>query len=64
VLNLRRYHPDVNALGVAIVSPNGRRVMAMNCGGASSIMTRDKLEGPVAEAMKTLASDLSTMLLV
>lgn len=64
VLNLRRYHPDVNALGVAIVSPNGRRVMAMNCGGASSIMTREKLEGPVAEAMKALASDLSSMLLV
>jgi DNA-binding IclR family transcriptional regulator len=64
VLNLRRYHPDVNAIGVAIVSPNGRRVMAMNCGGASSIMTRAKLEGPVADAMKALASELSTMLLV
>lgn len=64
VLNLARYHPDVNALGVAIVSPNGRHVMAMNCGGASSVMTRDKLEGPVAEAMKTLAAELSTMLMV
>lgn len=64
VLNLRRYHPDVNALGVAIVSPNGRHVMAMNCGGASSVMTREKLEGPVAQAMRELAADLSTMLMV
>jgi DNA-binding IclR family transcriptional regulator len=64
VLNLSRSHPDVNALGVAIVSPNGRHVMAMNCGGASSVMTREKLEGPVATAMKELASDLSTMLMV
>lgn len=64
VLNLRHYHPDVNAIGVAVVSPNGRYVMAMNCGGANSIMTRDKLEGPVAQAMKELANDLSTMLMM
>lgn len=64
VLNLRRYDPDVNALGVAIVSPNGRHVMAMNCGGASSVMTRAKLEAPIAQAMQELAVDLSTMLLV
>jgi DNA-binding IclR family transcriptional regulator len=64
VLNLRRYHPDVNAVGVAVVSPNGRHVMAMNCGGASSIMTREKLEGPVAQAMIELAAELSTMLTV
>jgi DNA-binding IclR family transcriptional regulator len=55
VLNLRRYHPDVNALGVPIVSPNGKRVLAMNCGGASSVMTQEKLEGAVAQAMKELA---------
>jgi len=64
VLNLRRYHPDVNALGVAVVSPNGRRVMAMNCGGASSIMTQEKLEGPVAQAMMELAEELSSILMV
>jgi DNA-binding IclR family transcriptional regulator len=64
VLNLRHYHPDVNALGVPIVSPNGRHVIAMNCGGASSVISRQQLEGPIAKAMKDLAGDLSTMLTV
>jgi DNA-binding IclR family transcriptional regulator len=62
VLNLRRYHPEVNALGVPIVSSSGRQVMALNCGGASSIMSREMLEGPVAQAMTQLASDLAPML--
>jgi DNA-binding IclR family transcriptional regulator len=64
VLNLRHYHPDVNALGVPIVSPNGKHVIAMNCGGASSVVSRQKLEGPIAHAMKDLAASLSTMLAV
>jgi DNA-binding IclR family transcriptional regulator len=64
VLNLRHYHPDVNALGVPIISPNGRHVIAMNCGGASSVISRQKLEGPIAQAMKDLAVSLSTMLTV
>lgn len=64
VLNLRHYHPDVNALGVPIVSPNGRRVIAMNCGGPSSVISREQLDGPIAQAMKDLASSLSPMLAV
>jgi DNA-binding IclR family transcriptional regulator len=64
VLGMRHYHADVNALGVPIVSPDGRRVMAMNCGGATSIMTTHLLEGPIATAMKSLASELSIMLTV
>lgn len=63
VLNLRWYHPDVNALGVPVVSPNGKRVVAINCGGASSVISRDKLEGPIAQVMKDLASKLSTMMM-
>ncbi|SHH65906.1 IclR family transcriptional regulator [Pollutimonas bauzanensis] len=64
VLNLRRYHPDVNALGVPIVSPNGRQVIAMNCGGTSSVISREQLEGPIAQAMKDLAASLCVMLTV
>ena len=62
VLNLRQYHPDVNALGLSIASPNGKRVLAINCGGASSVMSKEKLEGPVAEAMLMLKQRLSDML--
>jgi DNA-binding IclR family transcriptional regulator len=64
VLNLRRYHPDVNALGVPVVSPNGRRVVAINCGGASSIISRAKLEGPIARTMMELAASLSGMMMI
>lgn len=64
VLNLRHYHPDVNALGVPIISPNGRHVISMNCGGTSSVIDRQKLEGPIAQVMKDLAASLSTMLTI
>lgn len=62
VVNLRHYHPGVNALGVPVVSPDGRRVMALNCGGASSIVTERKLRGPIAEAAIALAAKLGPML--
>jgi DNA-binding IclR family transcriptional regulator len=62
VTNLRHYHPDVNALGVPIVSPDGKRVLALNCGGASSIVTEKKLTGPIAKAAKALAAKLGPML--
>ena len=62
VLNLRTYHAEVNAIGVPIVGAGGRRVMALNCGGASTVMTRKLLGGPVAEALKRLAEKLSGLL--
>jgi DNA-binding IclR family transcriptional regulator len=62
VLNLRRYHPDVNALGVPVIAPHGRRVLALNCGGSKSIVTKEKLTGPIATAMKDVAAQLSSML--
>jgi DNA-binding IclR family transcriptional regulator len=62
VTNIRHYHADVNALGVPVVSPDGRRVMALNCGGASSVVTEQKLNGPIAGAVKSLALKLGPML--
>lgn len=62
VLNLRHYHPDVNAVGVPVIAYNGRRVLALNCGGSSSIVTEEKLTGPIAAAMKDAAGRLSAML--
>lgn len=61
VLNLRRYHPDVNALGVGVVGRSGRRIFALNCGGAASIVTEDKLRGPIAAAMQDLAARLAVL---
>lgn len=62
VLNLRRAHPDVNSIGVPVVSPDGSRVMALNCGGAVSVVTPDLLAGPVADAVKALAASLAPAL--
>jgi DNA-binding IclR family transcriptional regulator len=62
VLNLGHYHPDVNAAGVPVVAPDGRRVLALNCGGASSVVTETKLRGPIAEALKALAAKLAPVL--
>jgi DNA-binding IclR family transcriptional regulator len=62
VFNLRRFHPDVNAIGVPVVAPGGRRVMALNCGGAVSVATRERLAGPIATALKALAARLAPVL--
>ncbi|WP_203076488.1 IclR family transcriptional regulator [Falsiroseomonas ponticola] len=62
VLNLRRAHPDVNSIGVPIICPDGSRVMALNCGGAVSVVTPELLAGPVAEAVKALAASLAPAL--
>jgi len=59
VLNLRQYHPDVNALGIPIISKHRKDIFAINCGGPSSSMTKEKLQGPVAEAMLELKRQLS-----
>lgn len=62
VFNLRRFHPDVNAIGVPVVAPGGARVMALNCGGALSVATPEKLAGPIAAALKALAARLAPVL--
>ncbi len=62
VFNLRQFHPDVNAIGVPVVAPGGGRVMALNCGGAVSVATPERLAGPIAEALKGLAARLAPVL--
>lgn len=62
VTNVRTYHPDVNAIGVPVIGQGRRRVMALNCGGASTVMTRKVLAGPAARDLKALATELSGLL--
>jgi DNA-binding IclR family transcriptional regulator len=62
VFNLRQFHPDVNAIGVPVVSPGGRRVLALNCGGAVSVATPEVLAGPIAAALKDIAARLAPAL--
>ena len=58
VLNLRHFHPEVNAMGVPVVSATDGRIMVLNCGGASSSVTPALLRGPIAKAMKGLAEKI------
>lgn len=62
VFNLRHFHPDVNAIGVPIVAPGGQRVLALNCGGAVSVATRERLAGPISAALRELAATLAPAL--
>jgi DNA-binding IclR family transcriptional regulator len=62
VFNLRRFHPDVNAIGVPVIPAGGKPVMALNCGGAVSVATPERLAGPIAAALKALAARLAPVL--
>lgn len=62
VFNLERSHPDVNAVGVPVVSADGSKVIALTSGGAKSSVTRERLQHDVAPALKALARSLSPML--
>jgi len=62
VFNLGRSHPDINAVGVPVVSPDGKKVMALTSGGAKSSVSKAKLLNEVAPALKALALSLSPML--
>jgi DNA-binding IclR family transcriptional regulator len=62
VFNLGRSHPDINAVGVPVISPDGKKVMALTSGGAKSSVTKTKLLNEVAPALKELALNLSPML--
>jgi hypothetical protein len=45
-----------------VVSPDGKKVMALTSGGAKSSVTREKLLNEVAPSLKELALRLSPML--
>jgi len=62
VFNLGKSHADINAVGVPVISPDGRRIMALTCGGLRTRMTRQRLVAEVAPALKNLASQLAPAL--
>jgi DNA-binding IclR family transcriptional regulator len=62
VFNLGRSHSDIHAVGVPVVSLDGKKVMALTSGGAKSSVTREKLLEEVTPSLKELAVRLSPML--
>ncbi len=51
-----------SAIGVPVVAPRRRTVLALNSSGAVSVATVEKLGGPIADALKEPAARLATML--
>jgi DNA-binding IclR family transcriptional regulator len=62
VFNLGKSHRDINAVGVPVVAPDGRRVLALTCGATRTHMSRDKLVKEVAPALREVAASLSPLL--
>lgn len=62
VLNLGRTHPDINAVGVPVVSRDGQRIMALTCGANRVHTPQDKLAGPMAQALRELAARIAPLL--
>jgi DNA-binding IclR family transcriptional regulator len=62
VFNLGRSHKDINAIGVPVISADGRQLMALTCGGATTRLSRDTLAQKVAPVLQDAAAALSLML--
>jgi DNA-binding IclR family transcriptional regulator len=62
IIALGQTHPLINAIGVPVVSPDGRRVMSVNGGSVSLVCTPEYLRGDLSIAMKNLASRLGARL--
>ena len=43
-MSIGEWNPDVCAVGVPVISPDGSGVFAFNCGAPSFQMTRERLE--------------------
>lgn len=62
VLNFGKSHKDVNAIGVPVIAPDRRRVMALTCGGAKSSLSSEMLTTRIAPAMLALAEKIAPLL--
>lgn len=61
VFNLGKSHPDINAIGVPVVSGDGQHVLALTCGGGRSQITKEKLSREIAPELLALAARLAPM---
>lgn len=64
VCNFAKSHPDVNAIGLPVVSPHGNRTMALTCGGAKSSLSTTRLIDSVAPAMLELGRKIAPLLVL
>lgn len=62
VLNIRRLHPDICAVGIPLISRDRKAIMAINCGGPCSRVSEAMLTGPVYQALADLSRRLQPLL--
>jgi DNA-binding IclR family transcriptional regulator len=62
VLNRGQLRPDIWAVAVPLIAPDGRTIMALNCGGPRSSMPIERLAGPIARALFDVTAQLRVLL--
>jgi DNA-binding IclR family transcriptional regulator len=62
VTSIADWTPEINAVGVPIVFEESGTVMALNCGGAASLLTADFLNRKVGPRLAAAARQIETLL--
>jgi len=57
--SLADWHKDVHAVGVPVIMPDRSAVFALNCGGPSFLLSREKLETDLGPRLVRLAETLT-----
>ena len=57
--SLADWHKDVHAVGVPVIMPDRSAVFALNCGGPSFLLSREKLENDLGPRLVRLAETLT-----
>ncbi len=57
------WDPDVNAVGVPLIPPDGSNIMAFNCGGPSFLLTRKRLVSDLGPRLVDLVRNVEAGLL-
>ncbi|WP_257446701.1 IclR family transcriptional regulator [Archangium lipolyticum] len=62
-LSVGEWTSDVNAVGVALIPPDGGHILAFNCGGPSSQLSRERLMSEIGPRLVDLVRDVKAGLL-
>ncbi|MDK2759314.1 MAG: IclR family transcriptional regulator, partial [Blastomonas fulva] len=60
-LSIGEWKADVNSVAVPFIPANGAPVLAFNCGGAASHLTRDWIETDIAARLIELVRNVSAI---
>jgi DNA-binding IclR family transcriptional regulator len=61
ILNCGVFHPGYNTAAAPVMGPGGRPLFAINCGGAASVLSVDRLRTEVGPKLRALAKLLEAV---